>query len=317
MTPKIIFFALLCIPFLSYSQDLRNDKPFFEREIQTYQRWLDDSGFGDVLQYREMEIKEKELTVYLEFKYEEVDSIVRAWEALKVEFETTHPISLEQQLFYKLTNLFEVRLSAISIAIFDTYDLRKEPLFLRGIYFEDGKVKVEVSNPKSAIRDIYFSPKKVGGKNKTSVEDFKKQFSKEVVFAKVKNYAEVYYNAKTCKNSKPEMRVIEDDEVLRFRVTDLCREVLVDAANPLLARILNKIGYDVNWVKREKLDFTIVYEATSVGFKLHVTLDGKYGSGLYSKVGRGGYYSMDIDFKDYLEDYADEFKTKLKKEILK
>lgn len=90
MTPKIIFFALLCIPFLSYSQDLRNDKPFFEREIQTYQRWLDDSGFGDVLQYREMEIKEKELTVYLEFKYEEVDSIVRAWEALKVEFERVH-----------------------------------------------------------------------------------------------------------------------------------------------------------------------------------------------------------------------------------
>ena len=316
MTPKIIFFALLCIPFLSYSQDLRNDKPFFEREIQTYQRWLDDSGFGDVLQYREMEIKEKELTVYLEFKYEEVDSIVKSWEAMKSEFEATHPISLEQQLFYKLTNLFEIRPSAASLAIFDTYDLRKEPLFLRGIYFEEGKVKVEESNPRSAITDIYFSVKKVGKKNKTAVTELQKRYPKTEVYTKTKEFVTKYYEKKICRNKKPKIRVIEESDVLRIKVTNLCREVLTcPEAKSTLETFLRRIGLDVDFAKMEKLEILFVYEKTADGFKIHISIDGKFGSGLYEDVGRHGYYSMEDDFKECLEDYANDLNSIIKEEI--
>ena len=104
-------------------------------------------------------------------------------------------------------------------------------------------------------------------------------------------------------------------DVLRFRATDLCREVLTDAANPTLAKILNNFGLGVNWVKREKLDILIAYEELPKGFKLTITIDGKYGSGLYNQVGRGGYYSMEGDFDEYLENYADAFKELVREAI--
>lgn len=316
MNFRTAFILLLFLPLYSNAQDLTQDLAFFQKETKTYQKWLDKSGIGTVLSVRELEVKEKELTLYLEFHYQDIDSVVRAWNAVKTAFELEQPISLEQQLLYKLTNIMEVRESMASVAIFDTYDLRKEPLFLRGIYFEAGKVAIEESNPRSKTREITFSPSQLkGDKKKISNADFRKAYSKEVVFEKITQFAEKHFQRKTCLERNPKVRFVENEEVLRFKATDLCREVLTDAANPLLAQLLSKVGYDANWVKREKLDILIAYKEQDTGFQLHITIDGKYGSGLYSQVGRGGYYSMEIDFDAYLEDYADEFKELLRRAI--
>lgn len=59
------------------------------------------------------------------------------------------------------------------------------------------------------------------------------------------------------------------------------------------------------------LRFTISYEETLDGFRVRIELDGKYGSGLYNNVRRGGYIDMEVDFDEYLEDYSDEFSTTL------
>ena len=297
---------------------LIQDTDFFNQQKETYQRWLDHSGMGKVLHVEELKVEEEGLSLYLGFPYSDIDSIVRAWESLKREFEVDNPITLEQQLFYKMVNLMEVRQSLADVQIYDTYDLRREPLFFRGIYFEEGKVKVEESNPKSKIREIKFSPNKLGEKMKgQSVEEFNKRYSKEAVYGLIYPYAKQYFEQKRCEGRYPEVRLLENDEVLRFEAIDLCREVLTEAANPLLAEALNIFGLNYNWVKREKLDITIAYKKLDTGFSLYITIDGKYGSGLYSQVGRGGYYSMEIDFDEYLEVYADLFKERLRNEILK
>lgn len=321
MQPKTLFSFFLCLLFLPFiisaqEGDLLPDEAFFNEQADTYQRWLDHTGLGEKLQVREIEVKEEMLSLFLEFPYQEVDSIVRAWERLKVDFEATHPITLEQQLFYKMVSLMEVRQSMAQVVIFDTYDLRKEPLFLRGIYFEDGQVKVKMSNPKSKIREVKFSPTRLNRNSKQmSVEAFKKKYTREYVYDKLYTFAKQHFERKICDQRNPEVRPLETGENLHFEVIDLCREVLTDAANPLLCQVLRKLGYDCNWVKREKLDILIIYKEEPEGFSLHVTIDGKYGSGLYSKVGRGGYYSMEIDFDEYLEVYADQFKERLKKTL--
>lgn len=318
MQPKTLFSLFLCLFFLPFAisaqdGDLLPDEAFFNEQADTYQRWLDHTGLGEKLQVREIEVKEEMLTLFLEFPYQEIDSIVRAWERLKMDFDTASPITLEQQLFYKMVSLMEVRQSMAQVVIFDTYDLRKEPLFLRGIYFEDGQVKVEESNPKSKIREVQFTPAKLNrDAKKMSVEAFKKKYNREYVYNTIYEFAKQHFERKKCDQRYPEVRLLENDENLHFEVMDLCREVLTDAANPLLCQILQKFGHDCNWVKREKLDLLIVYQEETEGFRLHVTIDGKYGSGLYSKVDRGAYLSMEIDFDEYLEVYADQFKERLK-----
>ncbi|MCO6477208.1 MAG: hypothetical protein J5I94_11335 [Phaeodactylibacter sp.] len=301
-------------------ENLTLDMDFFNRQKQTYQRWLDHSGLGKVLHVEAIDVKEQSLSLYLGFPYDDIDSIVRAWEALKREFEAERPISLEQQLFYKAVNLMEVRQSLVDVQIYDTYDLRQEPLFFRGIYFEDGEVQVEESNPKSKVREVSISPANFKGMKGASEAQFRQAFSRQAVFDKVLEYARKRYGSTGCEQRTPKVRVLENETVLRFEVEDLCREVLTDEANPLLARILNSCcGQDYNWVKRELLSFIVTHRELpeGKGFLLTIEIDGKYGSGLYEKVRRGGYLSMEADFDDYLERYADSFREDLKKVVLK
>ena len=316
LTISACFFAFTVT--LAQPGGLIQDAGFFNQQKETYQRWLDHSGLGEVLHVEELKVEEDRLSLYLGFPYSDIDSIVRSWEVLKREFEMESPLSLEQQLFHKMVNLMEVRQSLADVQIYNTYDLRREPLFFRGIYFDEGRVKVEESNPRAKIREVKFAPHKLGEKMKSmSVEEFNKRYSKDAVFDLIYQYARQHFEQKRCEGRYPEVLLLENDEVLRFEAIDLCREVLTDAANPLLAKFLNTIGLDYNWVKREKLDVTIAYQELDTGFSLHIAIDGKYGSGLYSQVGRGGYYSMEIDFDEYLEVYADLFKERLRNEILK
>ena len=318
--PLSVFLLLLfLIPFAAtnaQTENLTKDEPFFKEQADLYQKWLNHSGLGKILKVHALEVNPKELSLYLSFNTEDTDLVIAQWEQLKSDFTKQHSLSLEQQLFYKMIHLMEIRQGIGNVQLYDTYDLKLEPCFYVGIYFEDGVVRVDSSGCKSKVRKIAIDPSDLGNMKKVAVADFKKQFDKTTVFNKIYNYAEKKFQKEVCQNRYPKVRLRESKENLRFEVIDLCREVLTDAANPTLCRLLQTIGYDCNWVKREKLDFIITYNNTPTGFELNLTIDGKYGSGYYEKVERGGYISMEIDFDEYLEVYADEFSEKLRRVIL-
>lgn len=323
-TLRTLFSITTCLLAFSVAtaqiEDLTQDTVFFNQQKATYQRWLDHSGLGRVLHVEALKVEPDHLSLFLAFPYSDIDFIVQSWEALKREFEAERPFTLEQQLFYKMVSLMEVRQGLADVQIYDTYDLRREPLFFRGIYFEDGAVKVEESNPKSKIEEVAISPANLKGMKGMSEAQFREAFSREAVYEKVLAYAQGRYRKTSCEQRYPLVRVLENGTVLRFEVEDLCREVLTDEANPLLARILNSCcGQDYNWVKRELLSFIVTHRELPAGqgFMLTIEIDGKYGSGLYEKVRRGGYLSMEVDFDDYLERYADSFREEVKKVILK
>ncbi len=307
---------LLVTSAIAQIEDLTRDTKFFEKQKTEYQRWLDHAGFGSVLKVHAIEVEPQQLSLYLAFPYEDVDSILVAWQELKTAFEKKRPITLEQELFYKMVHMMEIRQALASVQIYDTYDLRKEPLFSRAIYFEKDSVKVEASNPKSKIREIIIKLEDFKEMKKMSVEAFQKQFDRQTVYDKIYQYSKQKYERKTCDQRYPKLRLLENGDVLRFEINDLCREVLEDEANPRLCQILRGFGYDCNWVKRELLTFRVIHREEARGFGLYIEIDGKYGSGFYENVRRGGYLSMEIDFDDYLERYADQFKEEIK-EILK
>lgn len=316
-TPMLLF--MVCIPFYLCAQkaNLTTDEAFFDAQTSVYQQWLDNAGFGEILSVRELEIEEDNIVLFLEFPTENLDTIYSYWNTIKTKFERDNPITFEEQLFYKMTSIMDVAPEEGAIAIFDTYDLKKEEVFLRGIYFENGKVAVEYNNPKDARREVHFAPGKLGIKDKeVNVAFFTQHYSKEKVYEKIYSFSKKHFEQKKCEQRYPEVRLLEKDENLHIEVIDLCREVLTDAANPILAQALNWMGGNYNWVKREKLNILITYEEEEDGFTLHINIDGRYGSGIYSSVGRSGYYSMEINFDEYLQDYADQFKEKIRQHII-
>ena len=113
---KKLLLSLLLLSLLHHStsaqiEDLTKDSEFFQKQAQLYQRWLDHSGLGKLLKVHTIEVKPQELSLYLAFPFEDIDSVATAWKLLKTSYDRAHPVTLEQELFYKLVNLMEVRQS--------------------------------------------------------------------------------------------------------------------------------------------------------------------------------------------------------------
>lgn len=293
-------------------QDLTKDSPFFQAQKPLYQRWLDNEGLGSVLKVYDIDIQSDELSLYLAFPYENSDSVAIVWEQLKNSYDSQNALTLEQQLFFKLCHMMEIRHSVGNVQLYDTYNTKIEPCFYRGIRYNEGRVEVEESGCKSKIEEINLKAPKLSNAKEGAVVEFQQNMTKDLVFRKIMAFATEKYTESNCLERQPEVIKYESDDILHFEVLDICRTVLTDEAQPTLCGILQTFGYACDWVKREKLDFIIKYEPSTEGIKINIELDGKYGSGLYKNVQRGGYISMEIDFDEYLEIYAKRFKEELK-----
>ncbi len=351
--------AIVALPAMGQIEDLTRDASFFQQQTRVYQKWLDHSGMGSLLRVREVGVSPNRLTLYLEFTQTDVSAAVQAWWQLKSSFDSQQPISLEQQLFYKMTALMEVEQHQADIQLFDSYSPQRGPLFYRRVYFNFGHVQVEESNPLIKAPYQGYGPTNLQGlrtgehmqvslaeiraaenqrandqvyaitqmkrvervlplqAGNMSVEDFHRVFTSDRVYNMIYEYAEARYEVQTCYNRFPEVELLENGELLRFEVIDLCKEVLIDEReNGIICSWLRRLGFPCNWIKRELLIFTIKYAPTSTGINLNIEIDGKFGSGLYKNVRRGGYHSMEVDFDDYLERYTAKFVVDLKKALL-
>ena len=136
-----------------------------------------------------------------------------------------------------------------------------------------------------------------------------------MVFQKIEAYAQQRYTQTTCNKRNPRVQVLARKSVLRFEVIDLCREVLEDEGQPFPCRLVQSF-MDCNWIKREKLYFTIAYTERNQNALLEVTLDGKYASGYVDDPKEGAYNNMDGSFYKYLKKYADLLAQRLEEMLL-
>jgi len=314
-----LLLLLFCVQVLdAQTDDLTHDRAFFFDQSKLYQRWLDQSGYGKTLRVRTIEIEPQQLALYLEFHYANADSVAAAWQKLKTDFERqSGGKTFEQELFFKMVQIMEIRQSVGNVQLYDNYNLRQEPCFVRAIYFKDERVRVDSSGCKAQKLDIKLTPNDFSGAKKPALSAFQKRFGQDSVFTKIHDYALRRYQKKVCDNRNPKVSPPQiDGNVLRFEVEDLCKEVLKDETNWTVCEWLKKLGKPCNWIKREKLTFTFAYQQTPDGFHLKCEVEGKVGSGFYDSVKRGGYLDMEIDFKGYFEDYARNLQYELKNAIL-
>lgn len=313
-----LFFSLVCClisyPLWSQVENLVEDEAFFLQQKAEYQRWLNQAGLGKYLRVQDMRVESERVRLYLGFYTAATDTIWSIWEQIKAAHDAQGALKLEEYLLFRMCNTMSLRQQAAVIEIYDTYDLSREPLFFRGIYYDGGRVRVVEQNPRGAqLRHIMVQPSDIKIGNRRGRLDFSKQYTREYVFGQVLQFVQRKYAQSPCDQRKPEIHLKPHDEYLRFDVSDLCREVIKDAQNPTICRWLNLLGYSCNWTTRELLSFTFVYVPTQNGFSLHLTLEGRVGSGFYKDVKRRGYMDMELDFKQELEEYADAIALEIKK----
>lgn len=308
---------MLSCSLTAQKEDLTKDKAFFEQQAKLYQQWLAHNGLGKTLHVKTIEVEPQQVALYLAFPTENADSVAAAWDQLKKDYAALNTgLSLEQELFYKMLHVMELRQSVANVQLYNTYDTRLEPCFYRGIYVKDGAFHLDSSGCKSKKLDIYISPGDLSGAKKHSASSFQKQYTQQYVFDKIHQYAKQRYEQQKCENRIPAVSPpLIDGNLMRFEVTDLCKEVLKNESNNAFCDFLSKYLKPCNWIKREKLTFSFIYQQKDNGFLLKCEVEGKVGSGFYDQVGRGGYLDMEIDFDGYLKDYADKLQYELKNAI--
>jgi hypothetical protein len=319
---------LLCANVALSQGDLRADSSFFQSRMATYQKWLDHAGLGKMLRVHQVQVLADELALYLAFPFSNADSVTTAWWQLKNEFQQHSSLSLEQQLFFKMTHILELPQELGNVQLYDTYDPRAEPCFYRGIYFDstNAELKVDSNSCKAISREIDFDPSDFSrlrkaatfdwnsgqiGHHTLSPAELRRRYPKSEVFDLIEKYACAHFRSQPCGDRVPEFHVLQRKQLLRFEVANLCKVVL-DGENHALCSLLSSLGYSCNWAKREKLIFTFTYRDSPQGFVLDCSIDGLVGSGYYETVRRGGYINMEVDFDQELEFFADRFKEDIR-----
>lgn len=312
-----LFFCFFVAATRLFAQgDLTRDRAFFEEQAQVYQDWLERQGIGQHLFYKDMYIDPDTLLVYLEFAYEDRDSIISIWDQLKTSYEQNSALTLEQRMFYQLAMLMQVEQEQLELMFAETYLPWKDRNFDRAISFNPatGKVEVSENNPRSHKRTISFPASQLPKAPRNAVlpleGDSWEDRDRTHLFNIILHFADSLLSPQTCAERDPEFKMVEDEEVLRFRALNLCQVVLTDANKSFWGSLF---GY--NDIPRELLEFIIAYEPTYQGVKLEIEVIGKYGAGYYKEVDRGAYHDMTTNprFEEiYLKEYADDFARELK-----
>lgn len=297
---------------------------FFKNQEKIYQKWLGNSGLDEVLSVHSTIVKEEQLSLNLQFKYTDADSVIQAWLQLKEDFEMESSITLEQHLFYKMVSIMNVPQNSAVVQLYGDYSSYGKDCFFRGIYFREGEVKVAENNCKPDLQVIEFERADFSKAQKAVTKEFNtncfnNEFSTNKTLELIYDYAQSRfgknYGTTNCKGRKPNIQQQELSKyTLRFSVDDLCLEVL-DDKSWVCEGLKNWFEYDCNWIQREKLIFLFTYEPTSKGFKITGKVDGFVGNGFFESIGESGYYNMDIDkeFYKYLENYADVFSNDVRR----
>lgn len=302
------------MPFFSIAQSsYEKDSLFFQQQVEKYQDWLNKTGIGDLVYDGQLEIKSQKIILNLVARPDKKDSFWPYWQQWQRDYIQKNPIRLEQKLFYKLHHMLEVEQDHLELRVFDQRVRFCHRLI---IAFVNGEVITSKQSCRAKERQIEVSPSVFYEENGITYEEIQNRYPRSIIFNKILEYSKEKYGTSECERRYPKITLLEQGDVLRFVVTDLCKEVLVDESDPWICKVLRRLGHQCNWIKREKLEFLISYQKTTEGIKIGVHIDGKYGSGYYENVKRGGYHLMDNDFDDYLEDYADRMKNEFKTLIL-
>ncbi len=130
----------------------------FTQRTKMYDNWLRKSGLGEILTVAEDRVTSDGVTINLRFPFDDPHRVKAAWDTLKITFEATSGLTLEQELFYKARSIMDIPPADLLVQAFNSYDPLIAPLFSVHIYSEGGKVEVEQSVPRAITKRFTIVP---------------------------------------------------------------------------------------------------------------------------------------------------------------
>lgn len=321
---KQILLLLIILPIFIVAQpesNLQNDKATFVEKSIEYDKWLKSTGLGKVLRVETVRVTDDALSLDLGFYTTNADSVVVLWNALKRDFERQdRGVTLEEELFYKMVYFMEIKPTQGYVQLFNSFDTKNDlyVCFRRSMKYENNKVFVDSGGCKTVIKDFEVSAKDLSNLKGVSKGDFAKRSSKYAVLNKIQNYVQTRFTRQQCEYRYPQIEWMNTNDELWFTVKDLCKEVLIDETNPWWCSVLTPMCESCkNCIKREYVEMHVNYAETPTGYRVYLKIDAKFGSGWYNEVKRGAYKNMELDYKSYVERYAERFKNDLFNELRK
>lgn len=285
---SLLIISLLMTSYQSRSQDLRNDKSFFDRRATDFNQWLTIKGLGKTLRYDSLRVYHDSLVVYLGSPYNDTyteqhsDSLAAAWYALKKDYRKKNSNRLEYRLLNTLAFQMEVDLDKLIVHVVG----KNRYFFWVSIGYFNKRIHVnEKVATKREVGTIEIPTNRLNSRLKTVTDKIDHKTLSNVRKA-ISNCLLPYYKSKGVLWYTADVEVIADYEHrLVFEVTDLNREILPD------------IGYF------EYIRIEIQVKKKENGIEITYNLQGKYGSGIFCAPRKGDYKSMDAKYPNYMKNY--------------
>lgn len=318
--------CLLLIAAWAQAQDyLGDDVAFFNQKAARYQAWLDANGLGAHLKVDTIKLKKNgyELELFLSLRTYDPDTAAALWPALKARTLATRPgQTLPDALCRTFYRFMEIPAAQGNVQVYlplkgqEGYD----PCFYVWMWEENGQVQESsrLNNCKAQPFEVSVQVPAVKAAVATAEAAVSGREQARAVFDNILRYARARYERPLHDERNPRVGEEEiSDYRLSFAVTDLSREVLTSERESLWCRFVQQVWGACNDMRRERLEFTFFYNATTEGYTLTASLTGKFGSGVYVPR-RSGYMDMEPDFEeDFLKPYVRQFQRDLKRHLEK
>lgn len=299
---------------------LGDDADFFEKKARLYQRWLDVKGLGAMIEVEKVELakNDMELELFLLLRTSDPDMAASLWRALQKEMEEDG--GLEENLYNTFSRFMEIPPAQGNVQVYIQNEGKTDynPCFYIWIWQEENEIQIKdrIDNCKAQVLEIPVKLPAITSPTQEAEIPIGAKGNRADVFDRILQYARQRYEQEKegCEERSPEVEEtdINNEYVLTFVVSDLCREVLTDEQQSLWCDFVELWWGDCNDMRRERLEFTFYYTPTEDGYLLTGSLTGKFGSGVY-KPRISGYMDMEPDFEDdFLVPYVRRFQQSLK-----
>jgi len=285
MSPILKLITVFCILSGEWSFCCAQDISTDSSSIATLKEWLKKSWISDQLQVKEVESKNRSITIQLQIS----DSLAfrESWKSIKNAFESQSSTTFEIYIFQKCAFLLDVRPADLRLIIANKPITYERPCFSRVITFSAGVAVV-----RQDCRDAIVRTQMAYDKFKASLS--LKRFSQETIDGSLQKILNLIYDGCQSYYSKKYphsalYRVLQDDNSVVFRVENLTNEVISDS-----------------WARpgtTERLEFRV--DCSPAGKVVHftITLNGKFRATYLSRTE----HDMDIEFRAALQQYTERF----------
>jgi len=300
---------LLLLPLFAQAQRITfsdDEISFFQARTNTYQRWLDQTGIGKVLQMDQLEMSKNNTSVglWLTFKTADPDSAIGMWNQLRRDFSAASGRTMSDELFLKYIQFMEIPAAQGNVQIYlRQNDGTLNRCFFIFLYDHEGVTKTDekLLDCKAKPFDVTIAPLTISKVTKGKTSTITKPLSSAEVFDRISRYAHARYD----KNLDGRYPKVEGEKIsgnqFTFFVEDLSREVLTTEQKSIWCRTMEALGIQCNDITRERLEFDLRYDPDTG--RLSCELTGKFGSGVY-RPREKGWMDMEPDFESDLKKYT-------------